>query len=107
MTFLSESGEQEVMRNKRIRGYIIRALSKGYRGTLSVRQIVHMLITDELLLTPDVGKYLKYLEDGGYIRFTDKNANAYTAYEKDETIQLTKRGVDLVEDTIQDAGVDV
>lgn len=107
MTFLSESGEQEVMRNKRIRGYIIRALSKGYRGTLSARQIVHMLITDELLLTADIGKYLKYLEEGGYIGYVGKNMDAFNVYDKDGSVRLTKRGVDLVEDTIQDAGIDV
>ena len=107
MTFLDENGEQEVLRNKRIRGYIIRALAKGYRGTLSARQIVHMLIADELLLTADIGKYLRYLEEGGYIAYAGKNLTAFNVYEKDGSIHLTKRGVDLVEDTIQDAGVDV
>ena len=47
------------------------------------------------------------LEDGGYIEFTDKRATAYNAYRRDAVIQLTKAGVDLVEGTRDDPGVDV
>lgn len=107
MAFLDETAEQEVMRNKAVRGYIIRALAKGYNGALSARQITNMLVADGLIMTPDIGKHLKYLEDGGYIEFILKHISAYNAYRKEGVIRLTKRGVDLVEDTIQDAGVDV
>ena len=43
----------------------------------------------------------------GYIEFTDKRATAYNAYRRDAVIQLTKAGVDLVEGTREDPGVDV
>ena len=43
----------------------------------------------------------------GYIVFTNRAANAYNAYRKDAIIKLTKRGVDLLESTIDDPGVDV
>ena len=69
-----------------------------------VRQIVNALMADNLIMTPDIGKYLKYLEDGGYIEFTSRSVNAYR---KDAVVQLTKKGIDLVEDTIQDGGVNV
>ena len=72
-----------------------------------VRQIVNALMADNLIMTPDIGKYLKYLEDGGYIEFTSRSVNAYNAYRKDAVVQLTKKGIDLVEDTIQDGGVNV
>lgn len=107
MTFLDETTELEVEKNKAIRGYIVRALARGNNGALLVRQIVNALMADNLIITPDIGKYLKYLEDGGYIEFTSRSVNAYNAYRKDAVVQLTKKGIDLVEDTIQDGGVNV
>lgn len=107
MGYLDDATEQEVAKNKAIRGYIIRALARGNNGALLVRQIVNALMADNLIMTPDIGKYLKYLEDGGYIEFTGRTVNAYNAYRKDAVVQLTKKGTDLVEDTIQDGGVDV
>ena len=112
MAFLDETTEQEVEKNKAIRGYIMRALARGNNGALLVRQIVNALMADNLIMTPDIGKYLsckylKYLEDGGYIAFTARSVSAYNAYRKDAVVQLTKKGIDLVEDTIQDGGVNV
>lgn len=107
MAFLDDATEREVEKNKAIRGYIVRALARGNNGGLYVKQIVNALMADERIITPDIGKYLKYLEDGGYIEFTDRSATAFTAYRKDTVVQLTKKGVDLVENTIQDGGVDV
>ena len=113
MAFMDETTELEVEKNKAIRGYIVRALARGNNGALLVRQIVNALMADNLIITPDIGKYLKYLEDGGYIEFTSRSkmhfrsVNAYNAYRKDAVVQLTKKGIDLVEDTIQDGGVNV
>lgn len=67
MAFMDETTELEVEKNKAIRGYIVRALARGNNGALLVRQIVNALMADNLIMTPDIGKYLKYLEDGGYI----------------------------------------
>lgn len=99
--------EQEVMRNKAIRGYIVRALAKGASNTMLVRQITNALLADNLITVPDISKQLSYLEDGGYIEFSDRTVNSYTVYRKDGAVQLTKKGVDLVENTIDDPGVDV
>ena len=55
----------------------MRALARGNNGALLVRQIVNALMADNLIMTPDIGKYLKYLEDGGYIEFTSRSVNAY------------------------------
>lgn len=107
MNFMDEATEQEVERNKAIRGYIIRALARGNNGALLVRQIVNALMADSLIVSPDIGKYLKYLKDGGYIEFTDRRVTAYNAYSKDAVIRLTKKGTDLVEGTIEDGGVNV
>lgn len=107
MAFMDDITEQEVNRNKAIRGYIIRALARGPNGALLVRQISNFLVADNLIVSPDITKHLKYLEDGGYIEYTDRKASAYNAYRRDTVVQLTKKGVDLVEDTIQDGGIDV
>ena len=94
-------------KNKAIRGYIIRSLAKGFNNSLLVRQITASLTNDGLIVSPDIGKHLDYLEDGGYIEFTNSRVNAFNAYKNDAIIKLTKHGVDLVEGTIDDNGVDV
>ena len=107
MAIMDELTEQEVSKNKAIRGYIIRALAKGAKNSLLVRQITNALVADGLIFSPDISKHLEYLEEAGYIVFTNRAANAYNAYRKDAIIKLTKRGVDLLESTIDDPGVDV
>lgn len=107
MAFMDETQEQEVGKNKAIRGYIIRALAKGNQNTLLIRQIANALVGDGLIYSPDIAKHIEYLKEGGYIAFTGKQANAYQAYRTDSVIKLTKKGVDLVEGTIEDPGVDV
>lgn len=107
MAFLDDASEQEVSKNKAIRGYIVRALVKGPSNALLVRQITNALVADGILVSPDISKHLDYLKEAGYIEFTGQTATAYTAYRRDAVIRLTRKGVDLVEDTISDPGVDV
>ena len=83
MAIMDELTEQEVSRNKAIRGYIIRALAKGNHNALLVRQITNALVADGLIYSPDISKHLEYLEEAGYITFTSRVANAYNAYRKD------------------------
>lgn len=104
---MDEQRLQEIEHNKSIRGYIIRSLLKGYQNSLLVKQITNSLIADGQILNPDIGKYLNYLQEAGYIAFTDRSVTAYTAYRRDAVIRLTKHGEDLAEGTITDAGVDV
>ena len=70
MAIMDELTEQEVSRNKAIRGYIIRALAKGNHNALLVRQITNALVADGLIYSPDISKHLEYLEEAGYITFT-------------------------------------
>lgn len=107
MPFLDDITEREVKQNKAIRGYIVRALAKGASNTMLVRQITNALLADNLITVPDISKQLAYLADGGYIEFIDRTVNSYNVYRKDGAVQLTKKGVDLVENTIDDPGVDV
>ena len=91
---MTDLEQAEVQHNKAIRGYIIRCLVKGFNNTALTRQISN-------------SKHLDYLEDAGYIEYTDEKVTAYTAYAKDAVIKLTKEGVDLAEGTIEDPGVDI
>lgn len=98
---------QEIKNNKAIRGYIIRSLVKGNNNSLLVRQISNALINSGMVHTPDVGKYLDYLVEAGYIDFTDRKVKGFSAFRDDAIIKLTKKGVDLVEGTTEDPGVDI
>ena len=107
MAIMDEMTEQEVTKNKAIRGYIIRALAKGNQNTLLVRQVTNALVADGLIYSPDISKHVEHREEAGDIVFTNRAANAYNAYRKDAIIKLTKKGVDLLENTIEDPGVNV
>lgn len=104
---MTEKEKAEVKRNKAIRGYIIRCLIKGYNNSALIKQISNSMMATGIILSPDIGKYLDYLESAGYIEFTSKKVTAYSAYANDAVIKLTKAGVDLAEGTIDDAGVDI
>ena len=60
-----------------------------------------------VIISPDISKYLDYLNGAGYIEFTQDRVTAYTAYSKDAVVKLTKKGIDIAEGTIEDPGVDV
>ena len=107
MAYFDDMTEQEIRQNKAIRGYIVRALAKGNQNSLLVRQITNALLADNLITVPDISKQLSYLQEAGYVTFTDRSVNAYNAYRKDSIIKLTRKGVDLVEGTINDPGIDV
>ena len=104
---MTDMEQAEIRQNKAIRGYIIRCLVKGFNNTALTRQISNSMMAGGLVVSPDISKYLNYLEDAGYIEFTGEKVTAYTAYAKDAVIRLTKAGVDLAEGTTEDAGVDI
>lgn len=104
---MDENEKAEVQRNKAIRGYIIRSLVKGNNNAALTRQVSNAMMAAGLIISPDIGKHLDYLKSGGYIAFTDDKIKTYAAYANDAVIKLTKKGVDLAEGTIDDAGVDI
>ena len=97
----------EVSQNKSNRGFIMRSLARGFNSSASVRSLSNAMMSDGRIYTPDISKLLDYLVSAGYVRFTDKKINSYTAYRNDAVVQLTKEGIDLVEATIEDPGVDI
>lgn len=99
--------EFQVEQNKAVRGFILRALVRGNNYTLLCRQVSNLLISKNLVISPDIGEFLQYLFGKGYIQFTDKKVSSINAYRNDAAIQLTPKGVDLVEGTEDDPGVDI
>ncbi len=104
---MNDLEKAEIRQNKAIRGYIIRCLVKGYNNTALTRQLSNAMIAAGLIISPDISKYLDYLQGAGYIEFTGEKVTAYNAYADDAVIKLTKEGVDLAEGTIEDNGVDI
>lgn len=104
---LNDEMAAEVQQNKSIRGYILRSLAKGHANSSLVRTITNMLVQEQMIITPDISKHIDYLEDAGYVEFTNKRVNAYTAYKNDAVIKLTRKGVDLLEGTVDDPGVEI
>jgi hypothetical protein len=104
---VDELEKAEIKQNKAIRGYIIRCLVKGYNNTALTRQLSNAMIAAGLIISPDISKYLDYLQGAGYIEFTEEKVTAYNAYANDAVIKLTKAGVDLAEGTTDDNGVDI
>lgn len=96
---------QQVHENKSNRGFIIRCIVRGSKYQMLVRQIVNSMISYGVIISPDISKYLAYLESGGYIEYTDRKVTSYTAYAQDAVVRLTKKGIDLAELTIEDDGV--
>ena len=99
--------EFQAEQNKAIRGFILRALVRGNNYTLLCRQISNLLIQRNLIISPDIGEHLQYLLKKGYIEFIDRKVTSINAYRNDAAIQLTPKGVDLVEGTEDDRGVDI
>lgn len=97
----------EVSRNKSNRGFIMRSLARGYNYSAAVRSLSNAMMSGGRIYTPDISKLLEYLVSGEYIVFTDKKITSYNAYRNDAVVRLTKKGIDLVEGTIEDPGVDI
>ncbi|SKC68432.1 hypothetical protein [Maledivibacter halophilus] len=102
-----EQEKQIADKNKAIRGYIIRSLVKGHHNRLLCRQLVNLMMRDAIIISPDISGYLDYLHEKKYIEYTDEKITSYTAYMNDAMIKLTSKGVDLVEGTTNDPGVDI
>lgn len=94
--------ETQVLRNKQMRGQILRTLVLFYPDKTMISNIKTALITRGITATGEMNKHLNYLEDKGYIKsddgFIKDNAD-------DDMIMLTAKGVDLAEGTIIDMGV--
>lgn len=96
--------------NKRIRGMIMRLLHRVYPTPLKVDAISKALLGASDIINPDIAAYLDYLEGKEYIDVylsdTDERL-PQAAYPPEMLVKLTWRGIDLLEGTTDDPGVDV
>ena len=97
---------QQAQQNKTVRGYIMRMLAGSAQNTLLCHQLSRKLIEDKLTGSPDISKHLEYLHQKGYVQFVGKET-AYTIQTNDGPVSLTAAGIDLMEGSIADPGVDI
>lgn len=94
----------QVAKNKMMRGQVLRTLALFYPSQVSIGSIKNSLLTRGLTISKDTSKILHYLKGKKYINITE---GGLKDIEDDDLIELTAKGVDLVEGTIDDPGVDI
>lgn len=94
----------QVMKNKRLRGQVLRTLSLFYPTAVDVGTIKSALLTRGITVSAETATVLHYLADKEYIRIIEAKI---TEIEDSDLVELTAKGVDLIEGTVNDAGVDM
>lgn len=94
----------EVMKNKRLRGQVLRTLTLFYPSKVDVSGIKSALLTRGMTISADIAKVLHYLQDKGYVKISESKISDF---EDSDLVELTAKGVDLIEGTIDDPGVDI
>ncbi len=84
----------ETIKNREIRGCILRALAKTQFRAISNKSLAMALIS----VTTDIYPHLCYLADKGYITIVNVHEDELTGVES--LINLTAKGVDLIEESI-------
>lgn len=94
--------DAKVKNNKRLRGYILKALKMFYPSPTSLESLQSSMLSTMLTESLDILPYVEYLRDRGYIEVkkTQSDYGLRLTY-----VKLTSRGIDVLEQTIQDAGV--
>ena len=87
-------------KNRIQRGQVIRELINSYPEPKTIRQLENALSSSGVIIA-DISRLLAYLADKGYIGIDGEN------YDYNNVIALRAQGVDLVEGTIEDDGVEV
>lgn len=87
-----------------LRGQVLRTLTLFYPSPVDVSGIKSALLTRGLIISADIVKVIHYLENKGYIKISESKI---TEIEDSNLVELTAKGVDLIEGTITDPGVDI
>ena len=90
--------------NKRIRGKILMLLYSVAPGPVEVRTITNSLLDAGSISVPDLARHVDYLT---VIDEEDAEKLLRGQVPVDAFLKLTPTGIDLVEGTIEDLGVDV
>ncbi len=92
----------QVMRNKKMRGQIMRTLAIFYPDPVMVCDLKVALITRGANSVAELERHLKYLEDAEYIHLKD---GLDKTVRDDDLIEITAAGVKLLEGDIEDISV--
>lgn len=98
------NNQNEVLKNKMMRGQVLRTLTLFYPAPVCLGNLKTALISRGIMLTADTTKIIHYLQDKQYIKISKPNIQEI---EDDDLIELTSKGIDLIEGTIEDAGVEL
>ncbi len=95
-------GDVQTTKNKMYRGQVIKTLGFFYPDPMSVEDLKGALIARGITITADTLKVLHYLADKEYIRIKE---GGHREFQDDDIVELTAKGIDLLEATIIDPGV--
>lgn len=99
-----------VAANKRVRGEILALLYSVQPVPVEIRTITNSLLESNMVSVPSIAQHIDYLSGKKYIRVIGEDAAEQIlqgVVPPSAFVKLTPTGVDLVEGTIEDQGVDV
>ena len=94
-----------VAANKRVRGEILALLYSVQPVPVEIRTITNSLLESNMVSVPSIAQHIDYLSGKKYIQVIGEEAAEQIP--PSAFVKLTPTGVDLVEGTIEDQGVDV
>lgn len=95
----------EVIRNKQTRGYILKLLELTHPTPTPSSAISAALLQEGLAVNPDITAHIDYLKGKGYIEVKEPTSKIVPI--SIVALKLTPKGIDLLEDTIDDPGVEI
>ena len=99
-----------VAANKRVRGEILALLYSVQPVPVEIRTITNSLLESNMVSVPSIAQHIDYLSGKKYIQVIGEEAAEQILHgvvPPSAFVKLTPTGVDLVEGTIEDQGVDV
>ena len=99
---MNRMDEVRIIKNKQLRGQIMRTMSLFYPDRVMVTNLKSSLMVRGLNDVSETYNHLHYLKDKGYIRVSEGLSKEL---KDDDLVEMTSRGVDLIEGTIDDPGV--
>ncbi len=93
----------QAMKNKIFRGRVLRTLDNYYPKAIELREVKATLQSGGMTVISDIYRIIDYLIDKGYVKSLDGSE----MLADDDLVKLTAKGIDLLENTINDEGVNV
>lgn len=96
---------KQVKRNKETRGSILKTLEMTYPTPMLLESVQRDLPRYGVSGQTDIDAHVDYLKYKGYIVLTDADEKVFGDAGPMQLLKLTPKGIDLLEETITDAGV--